>query len=209
MSTNPTSFRLPSIFNIPDFLELEGKKIPFPRAINDNLRLALNGLLDAHQAINALNTKLNTLQAGTATATAAATTATASSAGVEAVTPWYVIYWFNGQGVSPSGSQIILRHQIAGSGQASPQTVLTFPINFAGSQGGCITAPTGNVTFNINQNGTNIGTMSIAAGQTTATFSLSTQAFFNAGDILDFVMQVASDATLAGVFFTLVGTRLS
>lgn len=58
MSTNPTSFRLPSALNIPTEIDHEGKKIRLPSQIRDNVRLLFNGLLDAHQAIITLKQQL-------------------------------------------------------------------------------------------------------------------------------------------------------
>jgi len=58
VSGNPTSFRLPSAYTIPTSIEHEGKNIPLPSQIRDNVRMLFNGLLDAHQAIVSLNDKL-------------------------------------------------------------------------------------------------------------------------------------------------------
>jgi hypothetical protein len=51
MSSNLTSFRLPSAYTIPTHIEHEGMKIPIPSQIRDNVRMLFNGVLDAHQAI--------------------------------------------------------------------------------------------------------------------------------------------------------------
>ena len=55
MSSNLTSFRLPSAYTIPEHIEHNGQKIPVPPQIRDNVRMLFNGLLDAHQAIVKLN----------------------------------------------------------------------------------------------------------------------------------------------------------
>lgn len=65
MSSNQTSFRLPSAYTIPEYIDHEGKKIRLPSQIRDNDRVLFNGLLDAHQAIVTLNTKLAGLKGGT------------------------------------------------------------------------------------------------------------------------------------------------
>lgn len=63
MSSNPTSFRLPSAYTIPTHIEHEGKQIALPTQIRDNVRMLFNGLLDAHQAIISLKSQLG--KAGT------------------------------------------------------------------------------------------------------------------------------------------------
>jgi hypothetical protein len=60
VSTNPTSFRLPSAYTIPTHIEHEGKKIALPTQLRDNVRMLFNGLLDAHQAIISLKDQLGT-----------------------------------------------------------------------------------------------------------------------------------------------------
>jgi hypothetical protein len=65
MSSNLTSFRLPSAYAIPAYIEHEGKKIPLPSQIRDNIRMVFNGLLDAHQAIVSLNEKVGAAGAKT------------------------------------------------------------------------------------------------------------------------------------------------
>lgn len=57
MSSNPTSFRLPTALTIPSNIEHEGKKIALPSQIRDNIRLLFNGMLDVHQAVVSLNSK--------------------------------------------------------------------------------------------------------------------------------------------------------
>ena len=56
--SNDTSFRLPSALTIPEHIVHQDQKIPLPRQIRDNIRLLFNGLLDVHQAIVSLNTKV-------------------------------------------------------------------------------------------------------------------------------------------------------
>jgi len=65
MSTNPTSFRLPTALQIPTHIDHNGQKIPIPQPIRDNVRLLFNGLLDAHQAIISLNQKVGSIAPST------------------------------------------------------------------------------------------------------------------------------------------------
>ena len=84
--------------------------------------------------------------------------------------------------------------------------VATFPTAFAGSVGRLKAAPTGSVGFPIEQNGTQIGTMNFAAGQKTATFTLSGGVTFQVGDTLSVLAPSPQDATLKTPSWTLVAT---
>lgn len=66
-------------------------------------------------------------------------------------------------------------------------------------------APTGARTFNIAKNGSNVGTMSFAAGATIATFAMASAQSFAAGDILT-ITPTSTDATLANLSGYLAGT---
>lgn len=102
----------------------------------------------------------------------------------------------------PIANQVLLTHKIP-----SNVIAVTLPAGLTGSAGGCIVAPTGTITITIKQNGTSIGTMSIAAGATTMTFSLAANTTLNPNDIISFVFQGTTDTTLAGLFWTIAGTR--
>lgn len=78
-----------------------------------------------------------------------------------------------------------------------------FAANFAPSQAACGTDPTGTPVFTINQNGTQVGTITFATDGT-ATFS-SSGALFNAGDVLTVVAPSDTDDTLANVGILLSG----
>jgi hypothetical protein len=67
MSTNPTSFRLPTALTVPNDIEHKGEKIPLPSQIRDNIRLLFNGVLDVHQAVVELNSKVGSIKPGTTT----------------------------------------------------------------------------------------------------------------------------------------------
>lgn len=83
----------------------------------------------------------------------------------------------------------------------------SFLAAFSGSLGGAVVAPTGNVTMNILKNGVSVGSMNIAAGSTTATFTLASPLTFSSGDRFKMLAPTSVDATLAGITWTLVGRR--
>jgi putative tail protein len=114
----------------------------------------------------------------------------AGQATVTVVTGTFV----NGQ---PTASLVLQRYVFAAA--------VTFPAGFAGSQGTAETAATATATFEIQQNGTNIGTMVFAAGATTATFTMAAATTFNAGDVLTLVAPAVPDATLANLAWTFIG----
>jgi hypothetical protein len=81
---------------------------------------------------------------------------------------------------------------------------VTFPANFAGSQGSCTTNPTASAVFQLLKNGGACGSVTISTG---GLFTFTSGALaFQIGDILQ-VVTPAVDATLAGVGFTLAGMR--
>jgi hypothetical protein len=209
MSSNPLSFRLPLAYQIPEHIEHEGKKIPLPPQIRDNVRMLFNGLQDLRQAITSLNGKVGANTTAIASATSQiATVATGGGGGVTPSGGIYVVAGFNGQGQVPQPNQIILRTVISGD-----LSSVVLPINLFGSFGGCLTAPTGSVTISLVQTPlatlvpVTIATMSIAAGANIATFAMAVTNTLLPGDILDFVMQAGADPTFAGIFFSIVGTR--
>ena len=67
-------------------------------------------------------------------------------------------------------------------------------------------AGVGSTTFTIERNGVLIGSMSFAAGATTASFTMGTQAFL-AGDILTIVAPASPDAALSGIAWAIAGTN--
>jgi hypothetical protein len=94
---------------------------------------------------------------------------------------------------------------------------LNFPGNFSGTVGGisCVsggstkTAATSSSTWNVNKNGSSIGTIVWAGAGTTPTFTTTSGAAqtFVLGDILTITGPAVSDATLANWGVTLVATR--
>ena len=83
---------------------------------------------------------------------------------------------------------------------------VTFPAGLSGTRGNAATAATTAATFNIQKNGTSVGTMVFAASANTATFTMSSATTFNAGDVLGVVAPAMPDATLANLAWTFVGT---
>jgi hypothetical protein len=91
-------------------------------------------------------------------------------------------------------------------------TALTFPINFASSPTpGCEVAPTADVTLTFQTisagTPTTVGTMTILSGQTTGSYSVASQVNVPAGDRFRCYAPLGVDATIVGVFGTIVGTR--
>jgi hypothetical protein len=85
---------------------------------------------------------------------------------------------------------------------AAPVTV---PAGLSGSRGSAGTAATAATTFNIQKNGTNVGTMAFAASATAAAFAMSSATVFNAGDVLAIVAPSVPDPTLANLAWTVMG----
>lgn len=104
-------------------------------------------------------------------------------------------------GLQTSASQKILRVKLA--------RTVTFAANFGGSYFAGAASATSTTVFDVQKNGSSIGSISIAAAGTTATFTTSggTSQAFAAGDLLAIIGPATADATLADMGFTLVGTR--
>jgi hypothetical protein len=77
--------------------------------------------------------------------------------------------------------------------------------NFSGSLAHSDVAATASATFNVQKNGSNIGTLNFAAAATTATFTLASQTFFVAGDRLSIICPSVQDVSLSNVSITLRG----
>lgn len=86
---------------------------------------------------------------------------------------------------------------------------VTFAANFAGSYFTASANATGTTVFDVQKNGSSIGSISIAASGTTATFTTTsgTSKSFAAGDVLMIVAPASPDATLADPGFVIVGAR--
>jgi hypothetical protein len=99
---------------------------------------------------------------------------------------------------SPGASQVIERFIFAAPA--------TFPAGLTGSYGTAGTAATAAASFNVDKNGSAVGTMHFAAGATSATFTMATATGFAGGDVLTIIAPAAPDATLANLAWTLTGT---
>lgn len=101
----------------------------------------------------------------------------------------------------PGASAKVLRVPIA--------RAVTFPANFANSVGTASANATASTAFGIQKNGVSVGTMTFAAGASSATFTSSGGAAvsFAAGDVLAVIAPATPDATLADVGLVLAGTR--
>jgi hypothetical protein len=99
----------------------------------------------------------------------------------------------------PGSSAILTRIPVA--------RAVRFPDNFSGSSGSAAVAATASTAFDIQKNGSSIGTMTFAIGATTATFTTAGagEETFAAGNTISVVAPGTPDATLAGVGFTLKG----
>lgn len=86
---------------------------------------------------------------------------------------------------------------------------VTFPTNFAGSYFTASVGAAGTTVFDVQKNGASIGSISIAAGGMTATFTTAggTAKSFAAGDVLMILAPGTPDATLADIGLVLAGTR--
>lgn len=114
-------------------------------------------------------------------------------------TPVNALRFYGSLAGKPTASQTLFENDMVGGE--------TLPISLVGSVGGCDVAPTGNITCSITKNGSSIGTMNIASGATTATFTFGSAVTFSSGDVLGFFAPSSIDATLSGLRYTFIGTR--
>lgn len=114
----------------------------------------------------------------------------------------YAVPYYGGETRQPTANEQILKHYIPGDVAS-----VTLPINLTGSYGGCVTAPTSSFAVTIKKGATTLGTINIAAGATTVTFSFLAAVTLAPGDMLNFIAPATPDATLAGLYFTISGTR--
>lgn len=84
------------------------------------------------------------------------------------------------------------------------ERTVRFAIGFAPSRAACGVSPTSSATFYINQNGTQVATVTFSVTGL-ATFSSAGGAVFNPGDVLTIVGPTALDPTLANVGILLSG----
>ena len=84
---------------------------------------------------------------------------------------------------------------------------VTFQAGLIGSQGKAGVPAAATATYQISKNGATVGTMVFAAGATTATFTMGSATTYLAGDVLTVVAPTSSDATLANLAWTFVGSH--
>jgi hypothetical protein len=109
----------------------------------------------------------------------------------------------------PIASQVLMAHQIPGP---TVVTNVALAVGLPGSVATCLVAPTSAVTITIYRTPAggapvSIGTINFASGQKVGTFTFASAVTLNPTDILTFVYQASTDATFAGVFWSIVGAR--
>jgi hypothetical protein len=100
----------------------------------------------------------------------------------------------------PGASELVYQEVIA--------RPVTLPSGLTDSQGYAGTAPAdGAKDFDVQKNGSSVGTVSFANGSNTATFTMASATQFAAGDRLALVAPGTQDSAMADVSITLAGTR--
>lgn len=84
---------------------------------------------------------------------------------------------------------------------------VAFEVDLAGSYCESDTAAAAQTDFDVQKNGSSVGTMRFAASATTATFIAASPISLAAGDRLKLITPASQDATLAGLSWTIAGTR--
>jgi hypothetical protein len=102
---------------------------------------------------------------------------------------------------TPTASALILYLPFA--------VAVTLPANLAGSYVKAKTAATASTAFDVQKNGSSVGTITFAASGSAATFSTTGGAAvsFAAGDVLSIVSPATPDATLSDIGFSLLANR--
>ena len=84
------------------------------------------------------------------------------------------------------------------------KAVRDFQIQATGHVGSCTTAPSSSTVFTVKKDGSSIGTITFASGQTTATTSIS-QTNVSSGEVIT-VVAPSNLNSLANPYFTIVAT---
>lgn len=114
----------------------------------------------------------------------------------DAANPPYDFSWSKmGQ---PGASEVVFRQVLARR--------VKLEVDFAGSAGGSGTAATADADFDVQQNGSSIGTIRFGVGATDATSIATAGVTLEIGDELTVVAPTSADAGLADVVVTLAGT---
>jgi hypothetical protein len=136
--------------------------------------------------------------------------------GVSGIPQWVPLAGGPNQGAAPGVNDMyIYIPPIAGTyGPAQelyfsqPVRNVIFPSGMTSSNSGCRVAPTGNIVVSLNKNGIQFGTVNIAAGATTATFTVSSSVMFNGlTDTFSITAPVTVDKTFAGFWLDIYATR--
>jgi hypothetical protein len=102
---------------------------------------------------------------------------------------------------APSASLVIARHPF-------PLRV-SFPAAFSGSYFKAETAATAQTDFDVQKDGVSVGTIRFAASGTSAIFIVAAGPVYPPGAVLKIVAPASPDATLAGIHYALLGTRIT
>lgn len=98
---------------------------------------------------------------------------------------------------TPTSSQVLMRRILAGD--------VAFKAELAGSAFRALVAATAQTDLLLKKNGTTFATVRFAAAGTTATFVGSVLVLCEAGDEITLVAPASADATLSGIYGTLLG----
>jgi Putative phage tail protein len=91
---------------------------------------------------------------------------------------------------------------------STPVRNITLPVALAGTHAGCRGAPTGSVTVSMLKNGVSFGTINIAAGATTATYTMTAAVSFNGTtDTFSLSAPASPDATFSGFWVNFYASR--
>ena len=130
------------------------------------------------------------------TGSAGGLVAVAPAAQTGGAAPFDIACYFPGQ---PEAAERLLKLEVARG--------FTLPADLAGSRGHADTAATAEAVCTILQNGVAVGSITFAAASQEPTFALTGGLALVPGDRLELVAPATQDTTLAGLAFTLIGTR--
>lgn len=100
----------------------------------------------------------------------------------------------------PSSSALMLRYD--------PACSYKLLAGMAGSVGSAGAPAAANADIDVQKNGVSVGTISFAAGQAEATFTMASETAFAARDILTLIAPAVQDTTLADISITLAAVRI-
>lgn len=138
----------------------------------------------------------NKVLAGPATGADAAPTMRALVASDLPAQPFDLTAFYPGV---PGASAIVTRVPVA--------RAVTFPSGLTGSIAKASVAATASTVFDVQKNGSSVGSITFAATASSATFTAASAITLAAGDLLSIVGPATPDTTLANIGFVLAGTR--